>query len=65
VAARRSDDPAAVPQSPGGADVAVGLAVDAKSLETGYAGLRRGGRLVLVVLVALQAGLGGQDGAHV
>ena len=62
MAPRRSDDPAAVPQSPGGADLAVGLAVDAKSLETGYAGLRRGGRLVLV---ALQAGFGGQDGAHV
>ncbi len=35
-------------QSHGGADVAVALAVDAKSFETDYAGLRRGGRLVLV-----------------
>jgi propanol-preferring alcohol dehydrogenase len=48
----RADDPAAVLQSHGGADVAVGLAVDDKSFATAYAGLRRGGRLVLVALPA-------------
>lgn len=48
----RSEDPAAVLRSHGGADVAIGLAVDAKSFETAYAGLRRGGRLVLVALPA-------------
>ena len=36
----------------GGADVAVGLAVDDRSFATAYAGLRRGGRLVLVALPA-------------
>ena len=48
----RADDPAAVLQAHGGADVAVGLAVDDKSFATAYAGLRRGGRLVLVALPA-------------
>jgi propanol-preferring alcohol dehydrogenase len=36
----------------GGADVAIGLAVDEHSFATAYAGLRRGGRLVLVALPA-------------
>ena len=48
----RADDPAEVLQAHGGADVAVGLAVDDKSFATAYAGLRRGGRLVLVALSA-------------
>ena len=48
----RSEDPAAVLQAHGGADVAIGLAVDDKSFATAYAGLRRGGRLVLVALPA-------------
>src|ERR1700687_2565210 len=43
----RTEDPAAVLQAHGGADVAIGLAVDDKSFATAYAGLRRGGRLVL------------------
>jgi len=51
----RADDPATVLQSHGGADVAVGLAVDDKSFATAYAGLRRGGRLVLVALPAAGA----------
>ncbi len=48
----RTEDPAAVLQTHGGADVAIGLAVDDKSFATAYAGLRRGGRLVLVALPA-------------
>ena len=48
----RAEDPAAVLQEHGGADVAIGLAVDDKSFATAYAGLRRGGRLVLVALPA-------------
>jgi len=48
----RHEDPAAVLKAHGGADVAVGLAVDAKSFEIAYGGLRRGGRLVLVALPA-------------
>ena len=48
----RTEDPAAVLQSYGGADVAIGLAVDDKSFATAYGGLRRGGRLVLVALPA-------------
>jgi alcohol dehydrogenase, propanol-preferring len=48
----RTEDPAAVLQAHGGADVAIGLAVDDKSFATAYAGLRRGGRLVLVALPA-------------
>jgi len=48
----RSEDPAAVLQRHGGADVAIGLAVDDKSFASAYAGLRRGGRLVLVALPA-------------
>jgi propanol-preferring alcohol dehydrogenase len=48
----RHEDPAAALKAHGGADVALGLAVDAKSFETAYAGLRRGGRLVLVALPA-------------
>jgi propanol-preferring alcohol dehydrogenase len=39
-------------RSHGGADVAIGLAVDDRSFATAYAGLRRGGRLVLVALPA-------------
>jgi propanol-preferring alcohol dehydrogenase len=48
----RNDDPAEVLLAHGGADVAVGLAVDDKSFETAYRSLRRGGRLVLVALPA-------------
>ena len=48
----RTEDPAEVLQAHGGADVAIGLAVDDKSFTTAYAGLRRGGRLVLVALPA-------------
>jgi len=48
----RADDPAKVLQAHGGADVAVGLAVDDHSFASAYAGLRRGGRLVLVALPA-------------
>jgi len=48
----RTEDPAAVLQAHGGADVAVGLAVSEKSFAAAYAGLRRGGRLVLVALPA-------------
>lgn len=48
----RSQDPAAALQEHGGADVAIGLAVDDKSFAAAYAGLRRGGRLVLVALPA-------------
>ncbi len=46
----RTQDPAAALQDHGGADVAIGLAVDEKSFATAYAGLRRGGRLILVAL---------------
>jgi alcohol dehydrogenase, propanol-preferring len=48
----RSEDPAKVLQAHGGASVAIGLAVDDRSFATAYAGLRRGGRLVLVALPA-------------
>ena len=48
----RTEDPAEVLQSHGGADVAIGLAVNDQSFATAYAGLRRGGRLVLVALPA-------------
>ena len=48
----RAEDPATVLQAHGGASVAIGLAVDDKSFATAYAGLRRGGRLVLVALPA-------------
>jgi propanol-preferring alcohol dehydrogenase len=48
----RSEDPAAVLHAHGGADVAIGLAVDDRSFATAYAGLCRGGRLVLVALPA-------------
>ena len=48
----RAEDPAALLQAHGGASVAIGLAVDDKSFATAYAGLRRGGRLVLVALPA-------------
>jgi propanol-preferring alcohol dehydrogenase len=48
----RTEDPAAVLQANGGADVAIGLAVDDRSFSTAYSGLRRGGRLVLVALPA-------------
>jgi len=48
----RDEDPAEVLRDHGGADVAIGLAVDDRSFATAYAGLRRGGRLVLVALPA-------------
>jgi len=48
----RAEDPAEVLRRHGGADVAIGLAVDDRSFATAYAGLRRGGRLVLVALPA-------------
>ena len=48
----RTEDPAEVLRAHGGADVAIGLAVDDRSFATAYAGLRRGGRLVLVALPA-------------
>jgi alcohol dehydrogenase, propanol-preferring len=48
----RTEDPAAVLQAHGGADVAIGLAVSDASFGAAYAGLRRGGRLVLVALPA-------------
>ncbi|WP_166348682.1 zinc-dependent alcohol dehydrogenase [Phytoactinopolyspora limicola] len=48
----RTDDPAKVLQEHGGADAAIGLAVDNASFAAAYAGLRRGGRLVLVALPA-------------
>jgi propanol-preferring alcohol dehydrogenase len=48
----RGEDPAEVLRKHGGADVAIGLAVDDRSFATAYAGLRRGGRLVLVALPA-------------
>src|SRR5579863_1852067 len=48
----RTEDPAAVLQAHGGADVAISVAVDDTSFAAAYAGLRRGGRLVLVALPA-------------
>jgi propanol-preferring alcohol dehydrogenase len=48
----RAEDPAEVLRRYGGADVAIGLAVDNQSFATAYSGLRRGGRLVLVALPA-------------
>jgi propanol-preferring alcohol dehydrogenase len=48
----RAEDPAEVLRRHGGADVAIGLAVDDQSFAAAYAGLRRGGRLVLVALPA-------------
>jgi propanol-preferring alcohol dehydrogenase len=48
----RDTDPAAVIQAHGGADVAIGLAVDNESFAVAYHSLRRGGRLVLVALPA-------------
>ena len=48
----RAQDPADVLHKHGGADVAIGLAVDDRSFATAYAGLRPGGRLVLVALPA-------------
>jgi alcohol dehydrogenase, propanol-preferring len=48
----RTEDPSEVLRSHGGASVAIGLAVDDASFATAYAGLRRGGRLVLVALPA-------------
>ena len=44
----REEDPADVLRKHGGADVAIGLAVDDRSFAAAYAGLRRGGRLILV-----------------
>jgi propanol-preferring alcohol dehydrogenase len=48
----RTKDPAEVLQAHGGADVAIGLAVDENAFAVAYGGLRRGGRLVLVALPA-------------
>ena len=48
----RTEDPAAILHAHGGATVAIGLAVNDKSFAAAYAGLRRGGRLVLVALPA-------------
>ncbi len=48
----RAENPAVALRALGGADVAIGLAVDDKSFATAYGGLRRGGRLVLVALPA-------------
>jgi len=48
----RTEDVASVLQAHGGADVAIALAADNHSFETAYAGLRRGGRLILVALPA-------------
>jgi len=48
----RVEDPAQVLKAHGGADAAIALAVDDKSFASAYAGLRRGGRLVLVALPA-------------
>ena len=48
----RAEDPATVLQAHGGADVAVGLAVADRSFAAAYAGLGRGGRLLLVALHA-------------
>lgn len=48
----RAEDPAQVLQQHGGANVAIGLAVDDRSFATAYSALRRGGRLVLVALPA-------------
>lgn len=48
----RTEDPADVLHRHGGADVAIGLAVDDRSFATAYCGLRPGGRLVLVALPA-------------
>jgi alcohol dehydrogenase, propanol-preferring len=48
----RTENPGEVLRSHGGADVAIGLAVDDKSFAAAYGGLRRGGRLVLVALPA-------------
>jgi propanol-preferring alcohol dehydrogenase len=39
-------------QAYSGADVAIGLGIEDKSFATAYAGLRRGGRLVLAALPA-------------
>nr|WP_281353644.1 zinc-binding dehydrogenase [Phytoactinopolyspora mesophila] len=48
----RTEDPAKVLREHGGADAAIGLAVDNASYAAAYASLRRGGRLVLVALPA-------------
>jgi propanol-preferring alcohol dehydrogenase len=48
----RTEDVAAVMQRHGGADVAIGLAVDEESFDTAFKALRWGGRLVLVALPA-------------
>jgi propanol-preferring alcohol dehydrogenase len=48
----RTEDVAEVVRQHGGADVAIGLAVDSRSFATAYSALRRGGRLVLVALPA-------------
>jgi alcohol dehydrogenase, propanol-preferring len=51
----RFEDPAETLRSAGGADVAIGLAADDRSFAAAYAGLRRGGRLVLVGIPAADA----------
>ncbi|MFF8811393.1 alcohol dehydrogenase catalytic domain-containing protein [Streptomyces pactum] len=48
----RTEDPAAVLRRHGGAHVALALAADDASFATALAGLRRGGRLVMVALPA-------------
>ena len=48
----RTEDVAKVVQSHGGADAAIGLAVDDESFGVAFSALRRGGRLVLVALPA-------------
>ncbi len=48
----RSEDVAAVVKRHGGADAAIGLAVDNESFRVAFSSLRRGGRLVLVALPA-------------
>lgn len=48
----RTEDVAAVMQRHGGADVAIGPAVDEESFDTAFKALRWGGRLVLVALPA-------------
>ncbi|GGT07339.1 zinc-dependent alcohol dehydrogenase [Streptomyces kurssanovii] len=48
----RKEDPAAVLQSHGGAHAALALAVNEETFATVFAGLRRGGKLVMVALPA-------------
>ncbi|WNO70267.1 zinc-dependent alcohol dehydrogenase [Streptomyces sp. AM8-1-1] len=48
----RTEDPAEVLQRHGGAHAAIALAVDEESFAIAYAGLRRGGKLIMVALPA-------------